>query len=115
MRESDVYIQTEAPLAEVAELAGSKLGLVFRPEDIDGERFFVAVDGDRRVTLCANEFVEPEFEEIAGFQASLTVDGSDDAERLRYARRMFERLSRLRRFPLLLVDELSIVDRYEPA
>ncbi len=113
MRESDVYLKTTASLNEVATLVRDELGLAIAYQELDGEPFFVGLDGNRRITLGPNEFLEPEYDPIAEYSFELSVDGADDEARLAYARRLFERLRALRQ-PVLLVDNLVVVDRYEP-
>lgn len=118
MRESAIYLKADMPLSGVADLVQRELGLALRFTEERGDAFYVGLDGDRRITLGQNDFTDPQFAPLSEYTYELAVDGSEDAPRVRYARDLFAQLTRLRQLrqvPLLLVDNLVPLDRYEPS
>lgn len=115
MTESDVYIQTDLPLDALAALVRERTGLALQYREFDrGEPGFVCLDGTRRIALSTNAFRLAEDAPLDAFDYELDVDGYEDAPRLQYARRLFEQLAAVGTMPLLLVDDLEVIDRFDP-
>jgi len=116
MKETSVFIKTSGSVSEVADIVGSLIGASWREyRESDVNHHMSWHTGTAFVMLDKDSFVDDLGIPFSEYPFYVLVDDSaTDADRIAYARSIFEKLKAMN-VPLMLVDDMEVkLDEWTP-